>query len=428
MTDDTSGTVKTQKTYTYDANGNQTQESSAGLVREYNYDADNRLDTVTVTENGQITLQQKNTYNGEGQRISKTENGEQTTYAYQGGSVVYTDGSSEKQSLNIMGDAGNVIACERDTDSGKAYYYYNKDMRGSSTSILDGSGNCQAAYEYSDFGETAVNSDFYNEIAYTGGIWDQSTGLYYLNARYYDPDDGRFLTEDTVRPEAEDSLTWHLYAYCANNPVNYVDPSGHGVWGFYSKSQGYFAFNQNAPQKYFGYYPAYDFVAPLFGIKIMEYVVNTGKWKLELWKGQYGKMKIPTLHGFISTNFSNGCEIGLYYKSGWLWKCAYPKNRRLRMKMSLYIGNKKIFSRDSKTSTVQGKAWWLNALSLLLPGGKAVLASKLTMKGTIYFGTNSYSQDMKKLSMKFFDQAKSSKKMTVGGSRNSWRTRSFTWK
>lgn len=286
MTDDASGTVKTQKTYTYDsagnrltetengqtttntynllnqmvesggssytydANGNQTQESSAGLVREYNYDADNRLDTVTVTENGQITLQQKNTYNGEGQRIPKTENGEQTTYAYQGGSVVYTDGSSEKQSLNIMGDAGNVIACERDTDSGKAYYYYNKDMRGSTTSILDGSGNCQAAYEYSDFGETAVNSDFYNEIAYTGGIWDQSTGLYYLNARYYDPDDGRFLTEDTIRPEAEDSLTWHLYAYCANNPVNYVDPSGHkqtaigyGVQIDLSSGKGYTAVN-----------------------------------------------------------------------------------------------------------------------------------------------------------------------------------------
>ena len=62
---------------------------------------------------------------------------------------------------------------------------------------------------------------------YTGGIYDESTGLYYLNARYYDPENGRFLTEDTYRGEVNDPDTLHLYAYCANDPINYVDPSGH---------------------------------------------------------------------------------------------------------------------------------------------------------------------------------------------------------
>lgn len=52
-------------------------------------------------------------------------------------------------------------------------------------------------------------------------------GLYYLNARYYDPEDGRFLTEDTYRGENDQPDIQHLYVYCANNPVNYVDPSGH---------------------------------------------------------------------------------------------------------------------------------------------------------------------------------------------------------
>ena len=209
--------------YSYDANGNLTEESSADLVKQYTYDADNRLDTAVFTEKGQTKVQQQNTYNGEGQRISKTENGITTNYSYQSGSLVYTDGGEDNRSFNIMGDAGNVIASEREDGA----YFYNKDMRSSTTTVTDGSGNCKAAYEYTDFGETKVNSDFYNEIAYTGGIWDQSTGLYYLNARYYDPEDGRFLTEDTVRPDVEDYATWHLYAYCANNPVNYVDPSGH---------------------------------------------------------------------------------------------------------------------------------------------------------------------------------------------------------
>jgi len=72
-------------------------------------------------------------------------------------------------------------------------------------------------------------SDSKNEVCYTGGIYDESTGLYYLNARYYDPEKGRFLTQDTYRGEQTEPSTWHLYVYCANNPINYVDPSGHAA-------------------------------------------------------------------------------------------------------------------------------------------------------------------------------------------------------
>ena len=53
--------------------------------------------------------------------------------------------------------------------------------------------------------------------------------MYYLNARYYNPEDGRFMTEDSYRGEIMKPETGHLYMYCANNPVNYVDPSGHWV-------------------------------------------------------------------------------------------------------------------------------------------------------------------------------------------------------
>lgn len=69
--------------------------------------------------------------------------------------------------------------------------------------------------------------DVENEICYTGGIYDESTGLYYLNARYYDPQDGRFTSQDTYRGKDEEYKTWNLYTYCANNPVGYIDPSGH---------------------------------------------------------------------------------------------------------------------------------------------------------------------------------------------------------
>ena len=160
------------------------------------------------------------------------------------GSVVHTSGSPSRDALNLLGDAGNIIASERDAETGKDYYFYNKDIRASTTSILDSSGNCANSYEYSDFGETTVHGDLYNEICYTGGIYDETTGLYYLNARYYNPADKRFLTEDTYRGSENDPNTLHLYAYCANNPVNYVDPSGHyaeALWvatGTYRVVQG----------------------------------------------------------------------------------------------------------------------------------------------------------------------------------------------
>ena len=108
-------------------------------------------------------------------------------------------------------------------------------MQGSTTSILDEDGAGELSYEYDDFGETEVNGNsvFRNENCYTGGIYDETTGLYYLNARYYDPENGRFLTEDTYRGELNEPDTLHLYAYCKNNPINYVDPSGHIPYAVY---------------------------------------------------------------------------------------------------------------------------------------------------------------------------------------------------
>ncbi|MDD4372251.1 MAG: RHS repeat-associated core domain-containing protein, partial [Anaerostipes sp.] len=96
-------------------------------------------------------------------------------------------------------------------------------------SLIKEDGTADATYTYTDFGETRIQGDNTagNEVCYTGGVYDSSTGLYYLNARYYNPEDGRFLTEDTYRGESTEPDTQNLYAYCVGNPVNYVDPSGH---------------------------------------------------------------------------------------------------------------------------------------------------------------------------------------------------------
>lgn len=119
---------------------------------------------------------------------------------------------------------GNVVSAY----SGDDYYVYSSDIQGSTACITDGD-NISAEYEYSDFGEAAATADesFFNEICYTGAVYDNATGMYYMRARYYEPGTGRFITQDTYRGEVSDSNTWHLYAYCSNDPVNYTDPSGH---------------------------------------------------------------------------------------------------------------------------------------------------------------------------------------------------------
>ena len=193
--------VEEVRQYDYDMNGNQTdvKNTKTGENQTYVYDAENRLSQVSVTKDRKTAVIQQNSYNGEGQRIQKIDVDETINYYYQDGVVAYTtDANGKQNSQNLIGTDGNVLATERFQQNATQYYLYNKDIQGSTSSLVKEDGSADATYQYTDFGETTIQGDDQakNEVSYTGGIYDQSTGLYYLNARYY-------------------------------NPVNYVDPSGH---------------------------------------------------------------------------------------------------------------------------------------------------------------------------------------------------------
>ena len=231
--------VEEVRQYDYDANGNQTdvKNTKTGENQTYVYDAENRLSQVSVTKDGKTAVIQQNIYNGEGQRIQKIDGDETINYYYQDGVVAYTtDTNGNQNSQNLIGTDGNVLATERFQQNATQYYLYNKDIQGSTSILVKEDGSADAIYQYTDFGETMIQGydQAKNEICYAGGIYDQSTGLYYLNARYYNPEDGRFLTEDTYHGENDKPDTQHLYVYCVNNPVNYVDPSGHYAVALYT--------------------------------------------------------------------------------------------------------------------------------------------------------------------------------------------------
>lgn len=226
------GTVQENKQYVYDKNGNEIGQTNGttGEILYRTYDAENRLTEVSVNKDGKNAVVQQNRYNGDGQRIQRVEGDQTTNYYYQDGVVSYTtDGKGEQTSQDLLGTDGNVIGTQRYTGNDTAYYVYNKDVQGSTTNLLKDDGKADVSYRYEDFGETQSigENTAKNETCYTGGRYDETTGLYYLNARYYNPEDGRFLSEDTYRGETNEPDTQHLYAYCSNNPINYVDPSGH---------------------------------------------------------------------------------------------------------------------------------------------------------------------------------------------------------
>jgi RHS repeat-associated protein len=121
------------------------------------------------------------------------------------------------------------------------YFFYHYDIRGSVTSIVRPDGTLIEGYTYDEFGNKKTteydengnpvlnpnNEVFKNEVTFTGSITDMSTGLQYMNARYYDSTNGRFLSQDTYSGNPYEPWTQHLYSYCGNNPTNFIDPTGH---------------------------------------------------------------------------------------------------------------------------------------------------------------------------------------------------------
>ncbi|MFC1824540.1 RHS repeat domain-containing protein [Thermodesulfobacteriota bacterium] len=113
-------------------------------------------------------------------------------------------------------------------------YYFHKDHLNSSTAITDINGEVVGTTEYKPFGSTRsqTGTDVTN-YKFTDQELDPTINLYNYDARLYDPSIGRFITADTIVPEPFDPQTFDRYAYCRNNPLIYIDPTGHyfGDWG-----------------------------------------------------------------------------------------------------------------------------------------------------------------------------------------------------
>jgi RHS repeat-associated protein len=130
--------------------------------------------------------------------------------------------------------AGNLIGMS----AGSERYYYVRNAQNDITGLIDESGTLVVQYEYDSWGKPlaitgskAGSIGERNPFRYRGYYYDDETGMYYLQSRYYDPEIRRFINADDVDVlKAQDDLyDKNLYAYCDNNPVIRKDKYGN-LW------------------------------------------------------------------------------------------------------------------------------------------------------------------------------------------------------
>ena len=195
-------------------------------------------------------------YNDEGIREAKTKNGVKTTY-YLDGSRIVGEETNGNLTIYIYDSFGLPIGVQYHdasyADGEWDIYWYEKNLQGDVIAIYDQSGSKVVAYKYDAWGNctstTTENTVLANNpFRYRSYYYDVETGFYYVSSRYYDPKIGRWINADGYVSTGQGVLGNNMFAYCGNNPVNRVDPTGQfwkELWDAFTQTiqqaSGYFA-------------------------------------------------------------------------------------------------------------------------------------------------------------------------------------------
>ncbi len=213
-------TLSNGNTYGYDANGNMTSRHvfEGTEFKDYTltYNAENQLVSVSGDATASFV------YDGDGRQIKATVNG--ITAVYVGNHYEVKNSVITKYYF-----AGATRLAVR-TDG--TLRFLLGDHLGSSSVTTNASGAKTASALYKAFGETRFTSGtLYTDYKFTGQREESALGgIYFFQARWFDPTLGRFMSPDTIVPTStQGTQAWDRYAFVNNNPVRYTDPTGHGV-------------------------------------------------------------------------------------------------------------------------------------------------------------------------------------------------------
>lgn len=209
---------------TFTINGEQVSISTTGPgveYWEYKYDLLNRL--IEVRKNESIVANYE--YDPDGLRVVKKTNTDTIHYVFEGTEPIFEKNINTGKIKSYVYALGKHLARVDGVigDSEAPVYFYHTDQVGSIRALTDRQGQVVWNADYLAFGSQYGKEGAVDELhGFTGKEYDPDTGLYYYNARWYDSELGRFISEDP----AADPNNPNLYVYCANGPVNHTDPTG----------------------------------------------------------------------------------------------------------------------------------------------------------------------------------------------------------
>ncbi len=243
----TKGTAVTE--FLYDESGNRQSDGAFTYV----WDAFNRLREVRdVATDAMVATY---TYDAAGRRISKVADSETITYTYDGTVVLEERDAAGMLLRQYVHGADGPVLFDRNLDGDAVAtgsldhrLYYHEDMMGSVVALTNATGVVLEGYLYDVYGQRAVvtpgangtldwgaddvaqdESLLDNAYGFTGQRFDDETGLYHFQARYYDPVHGVFISRDPIGIWGDPHNLGNAYAYAGNDPLNVLDPTG--MWG-----------------------------------------------------------------------------------------------------------------------------------------------------------------------------------------------------
>ena len=215
--------------YEYDLNGNLVRVIGSAQSALYEYNSENKLVKATV-QNGSLVIEESYTYDYEGNRTSKTTYKSNGEFEY----VKYLNDNSSLTNVLAEIDENGTAKCvytigadlvSQERNGRTSFYLY--DGHGSVVGLANESGVVTDTYAYDAFGNLLKSTgSTKNCYRYCGEQFDETTGLYYLRARYMDTSTGRFISQDSYAGSISDPTSLHKYLYANANPVTYSDPSG----------------------------------------------------------------------------------------------------------------------------------------------------------------------------------------------------------
>ncbi|HEY0781963.1 MAG TPA: RHS repeat-associated core domain-containing protein, partial [Thermoanaerobaculia bacterium] len=207
-------------TYGYDANGNQVARTQGAASTQFTFDARNQL--LAIRRGG--ALLGRYGYDYRGLRVTKQGAAGLLQSTYDGRSLLVQTDPTGTTIAKFDYGSDRLLSLQHAVE-GRQFYLF--DALRSVTDLTSLDGTARASYRFDAWGALrAKTGGSFNGFGFTGHEQDQETGLYYFQARYYDPELGRFLSEDPAEGAIANPPSLHRYLYAYANPTVYVDPDG----------------------------------------------------------------------------------------------------------------------------------------------------------------------------------------------------------